>query len=76
MKCCICTNDIEVSNAYWGHNPYPITESDHKVVDYKTFMADDDKERCCVDCNQKVVLPARLAHKRGCRSITVDAPLP
>lgn len=53
MKCCICNNEFEYdkSKMLIGHNPEPI---EHQ-----------GGERCCQNCNDKVVVPARLNGYRG-----------
>ena len=51
-KCSICKNKIEVepiSGWTGGHNPWPI----------------QDKGRCCTECNDELVVPARLTMALG-----------
>ena len=48
MKCCICHKEIPANGLYLaGNNPFP----------YDTTPG----ARCCNDCNQKHVIPARAA---------------
>ena len=46
MKCCICGKEF---NGY-GNNPYP--------VGWDVYT---DEDRCCDDCNERYVIPARIA---------------
>lgn len=50
MKCCICGKEI----VGLGNNPDPLTKEDGSYFDL-------EKERCCDECNEKYVVPARLA---------------
>lgn len=44
-KCCLCGRKF----SGYGNNPYPLCD------------IDDYDSRCCDDCNESKVLPARLA---------------
>lgn len=47
MKCCLCSEEIPVVHGWAeGHNPDPLA------------IGEDD--RCCSDCNEMKVIPARL----------------
>ena len=49
--CCLCGKPYTL----YGNNPYPFCDKD------------DDKSRCCNDCNREKVIPARLsALKMNC----------
>ena len=49
MKCNICGIEIEDM----GNNPWPIC------------LEDDHSSRCCNDCNEQFVIPARIIQMRG-----------
>ena len=46
MKCCICGVEFEG----YGNNPYPVGRDVYS-----------DEDRCCDDCNETFVIPARIA---------------
>ena len=46
--CCICGKEF----TGWGNNPDPITDADGNLF--------DENDCCCDDCNNNVVIPARL----------------
>lgn len=50
VKCCLCGRKIKLSQS---HNPWPLVKGDTKEY---TWHQD---ERCCYDCNEHQVLPAR-----------------
>lgn len=50
FKCCLCGKDT----AGWGNNPYPL-------CDEKDF-----ESRCCDECNDTYVIPARILN---CKSV-------
>lgn len=53
IDCCICgKKDIG-----WGNNPDPITDKNGNPF--------PDNARCCDECNNKLVIPARLAEIYG-----------
>lgn len=49
MKCCICGCEIEhpFIKDYFGNNPWPVNQ--------------EEDARCCDECNDTVVIPARIA---------------
>ncbi|NBW12087.1 MAG: hypothetical protein EBR82_29060 [Caulobacteraceae bacterium] len=49
MKCCLCESEILPDANGWagGHNPEPI--------------ATKKGDRCCGECNDRVVVPTRIA---------------
>ena len=47
-KCCICGQTINVKDS---HNPWPVGPESYPGT---------SENRCCLDCNMKVVIPARL----------------
>lgn len=50
IKCCICGKEVE----QFGNNPYPLCDKD------------DYDSRCCNECDQDKVIPARIMmHYRG-----------
>ena len=48
IKCCICHKEISLTE---GNNPYPVR--DWSCIGSKT-------NRCCNECNDRFVIPARL----------------
>ena len=48
MKCCLCESEIQQDANGWagGHNPEPLGQPG---------------DRCCGRCNDRVVVPTRLA---------------
>ena len=46
--CCICGKTFEG----WGNNPDPITDKDGNLF--------PESARCCDECNNEYVIPARL----------------
>lgn len=57
MKCVLCKGKIEEQANGWkgGHNPSPVSETG----------------RCCSDCNETKVIPARLGLKSSAK-LTID----
>lgn len=50
LDCCLCENKIQPNpQTGWkkGHNPFP--------------LARKSSDRCCDDCNENLVLPARIS---------------
>lgn len=49
-KCCFCQKMLPaqagISERFWGNNPEPLKH--------------DDVNRCCDDCNDSLVIPARI----------------
>lgn len=50
MKCVFCGKEINQTTDYWGSSCQPIYE--------------DEKMRCCADCNLSIVIPARIIKVR------------
>ena len=50
MKCCICGKEFDG----YGNNPYPVVGD--------IFSGD---ERCCDECNDTIVIPARIMQMFG-----------
>ena len=48
LKCCICGKPMQRDNA---HDPYPIRPES---------WYEEDENRCCEECNCKMVVPIRL----------------
>jgi len=48
MKCCLCEQEIVADANGWegGHNPDPFVKN--------------ESDRCCGECNDRVVVPARI----------------
>jgi hypothetical protein len=44
LQCCFCDEVIE--DFMLSHNPFPVS--------------DNRKDRCCIKCNQEIVVPARI----------------
>lgn len=47
-KCCICGGELSLMQS---HNPYPVRPESH---------FGEKENRCCSDCNDKIVFPARM----------------
>jgi len=52
FTCCICDKTVQG----YGNNPEPINHSNH---------LNNDDARCCDDCNNMYVVPARMLQLLG-----------
>jgi|TARA_Y100000034_G_scaffold132221_1_gene194674 hypothetical protein len=65
-KCCLCGGEIEIMRTpegivYWseGNNPAPFGKS--------------EDDRCCNDCNDFVVIPARMEQMLSANKEAIDS---
>lgn len=53
LQCCFCDEVIE--DFMLSHNPFPVSEN--------------REDRCCIRCNNEIVVPARINESKEARVI-------